>query len=94
MFFWAIFISKWAGDGYGNAYYVALLIMIPNSIPLCQNIGIEIQRAKNKHQIRSIVYLITAIINVIISIALVSLWGEIGAALGTSLTIIGGPIFL
>lgn len=93
VFFGQFFISKWAGDGYSNAYYVALLIMIPNSIPLCQNIGIEIQRAKNKHQIRSIVYLITAIINVLISVALVRLWGEIGAAIGTSLTIIGGPIF-
>ncbi|MDD4078084.1 MAG: oligosaccharide flippase family protein, partial [Bacilli bacterium] len=41
------FISFWAGSGYRVSYYVALLLMIPVTVPLIQSIGIEIQRAKN-----------------------------------------------
>lgn len=92
IFFGQYFILKWAGEGYEKAYYVALLLICPATISLCQNTGIEIQRAKNKHQVRSIVYLCMAIINVGISIWFVSLWGEVGAALGTTISIIVGPI--
>ena len=83
IFFGKYFISKWAGDGYEDAYYIALLLIVPAIVPLSQNIGIEIQRAKNKHQFRSLVYLIMALINVGLSIWFVLIWGGIGAALGT-----------
>lgn len=84
------FISIWAGEEYGSSYYVALILMTPAIIPLIQNTGIEIQRAKNKHQFRSIVYLIMAIINIIISIYLSRWWADIGAALGTMVSLVLG----
>lgn len=62
--------------------------MTPALVPLIQNIGIEVQRAKNMHQFRSIVYLIMAIINIVISIQFAKRWGEIGAALGTTISLI------
>lgn len=92
IFFGQFFISKWAGDGYENSYWVALLLMSPATVPLIQNIGLEIQRAKNKHQIRSIAYLIMAVVNVGISIWFASMWGEIGTALGTTISIVIVPI--
>ena len=82
------FIKIWAGEEYGNAYWVALLLMAPAVIALIQNIGIEIQRAKNKHQFRSIVYLFMALLNVGISIWFAILWQEIGAAIGTTISLI------
>lgn len=88
------FINVWAGTDYNNAYYVALLLIIPVTVPLIQNLGIEIQRAKNMHKFRSIVYFLIAIGNVFISIPLVQMMGEIGAALGTCLTMILGNIVL
>ncbi len=88
IFFGQFFILKWAGDGYENAYWVALLLISPAIIPLIQNIGIEIQRAKNKHQFRSIVYLIMAVLNVGISIWFAMMWGEIGAAIGTTISLL------
>lgn len=48
------FINVWAGNDYNNAYYVALLLIVPVTVPLIQNLGIEIQRAKNMHKFRSI----------------------------------------
>jgi len=88
IFFGKFFILKWAGNGYENSYYIALLLMAPAIVPLCQNVGIEIQRAKNKHQFRSIAYLGMAIINVVISIFMAMKWGEIGAAAGTTISIV------
>ena len=88
IFFGQFFIKKWAGEGYGDSYYVALLLMAPAMIALCQNIGIEIQRAKNKHKFRSIVYLFMALINVGISIWFAYLWGVIGVAVGTTISLL------
>lgn len=88
------FINVWAGADYNNAYYVALLLIIPVTVPLIQNLGVEIQRAKNMHKFRSIIYFLIAIGNVFISIPLVQMMGEIGAALGTCLTMILGNIIL
>lgn len=59
------FITKWAGEGFLDAYYLICAMALPLGVPLCQNTGIEIQRAKNKHKARSVVYLIMALINVV-----------------------------
>lgn len=84
------FIYFWAGADYGDAYYIALLLIIPVTVPLIQNLGIEIQRAKNKHQFRAIIYLIIAALNVVISIPLCKTYGGIGCAIGTALSILVG----
>ena len=44
------FMRFWGGEGYDDSYYVALFLIIPVTVPLIQNLGIEIQRAKNKHK--------------------------------------------
>lgn len=88
------FISVWAGNGYDSAYYVVLLLIIPVTVPLIQNLGVEIQRAKNMHKFRSIVYFIIALGNVILSIPLTKAYGEVGAALGTAITMILGNVII
>ena len=69
-----------------------MLLMTPMIVPLIQNIGIEIQRAKNKHQVRTCVYAGVAIINVLISIPFIKWFGPSGAALGTTISLITGNI--
>lgn len=86
------FLNLWAGEGYSDAYYISLLIMIPAIIPLSQNIGILILQAKNMHRFRSVVYILIAIVNVLISIPLAKLYGGVGAALGTALANLAGQI--
>lgn len=90
IFFGEFFIKIWAGDGYNSAYYIALILIIPVTIPLIQNLGIEIQRAKSLHKFRSIIYFFIAIANVFISIPLCKIWGGVGAAIGTALSLIIG----
>ncbi|MFE4814813.1 lipopolysaccharide biosynthesis protein, partial [Peribacillus simplex] len=89
------FISLWAGTNYTDAYYMVLLIMIPITIPLIQNIGLTILQAKNLQGFRSIVLIMIAIINVIISIKLTKSYAGIGVAIGTgSSYIIGNAIVM
>lgn len=88
IFFGKFFISKWAGGAYTEAYYVALILIVSATIPLIQNLGIEIQRAKNLHKFRSVVYLVMAIANIALSIWFCKLWGVIGVSIATAITFI------
>lgn len=94
IFFGMPFITLWAGENYARSYYMALILMIPVTIPLIQNLGIEIQRAKNQHKFRSWVYLFIAVGNVLISIPLTRLYGGVGAAIGTSIALTLGNILI
>lgn len=86
------FMYFWGGDGYADSYYVVLWLILPVTVPLIQNLGIEIQRAKNMHKARSVVCLVIAIFNVFASIPLISFFGPIGAAIGTAIALIVGNI--
>ena len=74
------FIYFWAGQGYEDAYIIGLLIMVPLTIPLIQNIGLNIIQSKNKHVFRSVMYLIIALINIVFSYFASLKWGAIGCA--------------
>jgi len=84
------FIKLWAGKDYLDSYPITLLLIIPATVPLTQNIGIEIQKAKNMHQFRSWVYILIALANLIISIPLIDRFGGVGGALGTAISLLIG----
>lgn len=95
VFFGKYFIEDiFAGTGYELSYPVALLLIFPVTVPLIQNLGIEIQKAKNMHKFRSILYFLIAIGNLLISIPLCKYYGVIGCAIGTSVTMILGNCIL
>ena len=86
------FMIMWGGADFSDSYYVALWLITPVTVPLIQNIGIEIQRAKNMHRARAIVYLLIAIGNILLSIPLIMKFGSIGAAIGTAVSLFAGNI--
>ena len=89
LFFGMAFVTcYWAGVEYGDAYYVALLLVFPASVPLIQNLGIEIQRAQNKHKFRAIVYTFMALANVVMSVFLCQWYGAVGSAVGTAISLL------
>ena len=88
------FISFYVGSGYEDAYWVAVLMMIPNMIPLVQSVCLSVIIAQNKHRFRSIVYLGIAIGNVIGTWFLMHIMGIIGAALMTGIALIIGQGFV
>lgn len=85
----------WVGPEYAESYIIACLLMLPSTIPLIQNVGLNILQAKNKYKFRVIVLMIFAVVNVCISIVLSKIYGGVGAALGTAIsTILGQVIFM
>lgn len=94
IFFGRPFINMWAGSNYDNSYPILLMLLLPLTIPLIQNTGISIQRAKNMHQFRSWIYLLIAVLNIIITIPLAKAYGGFGAAIGTSISLIIGNGFI
>jgi O-antigen/teichoic acid export membrane protein len=94
LFFGRPFINLWAGSNYDESYFIVILLTIPLIVPLIQNIGIEIQRAKNMHHFRSWIYLLIALINILVTIPLASAFEGVGAAMGTAFSLIVGNGFL
>lgn len=88
------FILLWAGDGYSEAYIIALLTMIPVAVPLLQSSGLSILQAKNMHKFRSIIFLVIAILNLILSLIWVKYWGIVGCAIATCIAYIIGPVIV
>ena len=83
------FLLLWTGEQFLGAYSMTLVIMIPLTVPLIQNLGILILQSKNKHAFRSIVYVVIALINVGVSIPLAKVYGGLGCAIAT-----GGSLLL
>lgn len=86
------FICLWAGKDYDSAYWIGMFLLGGAYVPLFQNVGIEIQKAKNKHKARSVVYLFVAILNVILTIPASILWEGVGAAGATFLSCVAGNV--
>lgn len=91
VFFGKPFIYFFGGE---RDYYIVLIMILPSIVPLTQNVGIEIQRAENRHHYRSYIYGAMAIVNLILSIYLCQIWGGIGSAVGTGLACIIANIII
>ena len=88
------FISVWIGAKYIDAYYITLMLIIPVTIPLVENAALSILDATLKRLYRSVVLVIMAVLNVLVSILLIKYIGFWGAALGTVVSLIIGHGFL
>ena len=88
------FIIWWVGNGFEDAYYVALWLIIPISFPLIQNMGLSIMQAMNKYKFKAISTAVMAIANIFISYFLAKQYGPIGCAVGTAIALIVCNIIL
>lgn len=82
------FIELWAGEGFHDAYLVAVIVMVPFTIDLIQNIGLTILKVHNRFGFRAKVYFAAAVANIALTIAFVQVWGIIGAALSTAIAML------
>ncbi|WP_143461886.1 lipopolysaccharide biosynthesis protein [Levilactobacillus enshiensis] len=88
------FINVWAGHINSQAYLLVLLMVIPALVPFSQNIGIEIQRALNMQLFRSVVYIVFAIVNIVLTTVGAIKFGLIGAAFGYIISVVCANGFL
>ncbi len=90
VFFGESFCVIWAGEDYRSSYLIAAALMVPSIIPLIQNLGISVLLARNKHRFRSVAFFIIALINFLISIPFCKLYGGLGCAIGTGISLVVG----
>ncbi|WP_440603788.1 lipopolysaccharide biosynthesis protein [Bacillus sp. GB_SG_008] len=88
------FIILWVGKEYSDAFVIAIIILVPMIVSLIQSMGGIILQAKNMQTFKSVIYAITAIVNIIISIIFAQWWGAIGCALGTAVAFTIGNIII
>ena len=84
------FVILWAGEGYAEAYNLAIITMTALVVPLTQSIGISILRAYNKQKFRAVLYIVLAILNVSLSIPAAYKWGGYGCAAVTAVFLLVG----
>ncbi|MGO2182498.1 MAG: oligosaccharide flippase family protein [Pseudoalteromonas nigrifaciens] len=86
MVFGSEFIYYWAGTEYRDSYYLTLIILSSLSIPLIQNLGLSILKAKNKFKFRAVSAFVMSIFTIILSIFLVSDYGYWGISISIAIT--------
>ena len=77
------FIILWAGEEYVNSFWIALLLMFAPYVPLMQNIGLEVQKAKNLHKARSLLYFGVSILNAVVTVPVAAYFSQDTFAPGT-----------
>jgi O-antigen/teichoic acid export membrane protein len=75
------FIYLWMGEKYSASYYCTILLMLPNTISLTQEIANTTLVALNKIKPKAIVYISSSVFNIVLSIILAQFWGVFGAAI-------------
>lgn len=89
------FMPIFAGEGYDDAYWIAVILMVPLAVPLIQSVAVNICTAKNQHKFRSIILLGVAVLNVGLTVAAIMLdGGGIGAAIASAVASIIGTGFI
>lgn len=89
-----VFIDLWVGPSYNLAYFIIIILMLAFSLDLIQNLGLVIMQAKGKYSFRAYTLIICAVLNVIISIPIIKIYGSIGTAVVTSIFVFIGNVFV
>lgn len=88
------FIHLWAGEGYDDAYIIAMLFFVPLTVPLIQNLGITVLQARNQMKFRSLLYLAISLISLGAQIPLAKYYGGIGCACAIAGALVLGQIIV
>ena len=75
------FISLWLGESYSVVYYCTVLLIFPGIFYVPQQIANTVVVVLNRVKSQGIVFVITAVVNVILSFVFGYFWGAIGCSL-------------
>lgn len=88
------FFDLWLGKLYRDCYYLTLILIIPVTFPMLQNVALSILRAQNKMGYRTVTLMCSSLINIVLSVIGIRYLGYWGAALGTAAYSIANVIFM
>lgn len=81
------FVNIWLGSGFEDVWTISIILIIPLTFTMSQNLGQAIMRAKDKHSFFAISNLAMAILNVVMSFVLSKYLSAIGIAISTAITL-------
>lgn len=89
------FISVFYGQSKEMAWVYALIIIIPMFVNMTNGILVNVLDVKNKRQIRSYALAATTVLNILLTVWFISMWGIIGAVTATAIaTTLGQILFM
>ncbi|WP_074671445.1 lipopolysaccharide biosynthesis protein [Selenomonas ruminantium] len=88
------FIHLWLGSGYDDVYIIVLLLMGPSLLELCVNVCLSVLRAKNMIGFRTMILMVTTLINAFVTVFGVREYGYFAAAIGTGISFLFGSVFV
>ena len=78
------FYKIWLGNNYSDCYYLVLILIVPVTFPMVQNVVLSVLRAKNRMIYRTVTLAVACLFNIVMTIVGIRLWGYWGAAIGTA----------
>lgn len=88
------FISVVYGESKTDAWLYTLIILIPMFVNMSNAVIINVMDIANKRLVRSLILLGTTILNIIMTVFLINIWGIIGAVIATAVSLIIGNIII
>ncbi len=88
------FIELWLGSGYEDVYFLVMILLGPALLELCINVCLSILRAKNIIGFRTVVIVLSAVLNLAISVILMKYIGYYAAAIGTACSFLFGSVIV
>lgn len=87
-------INLWVGEGFEDVYIITLILMGPALLELCVNVCLSVLRAKNMLGFRTGVLFATTVLNAVITVIGVKLFGYYAAAVGTACSFLIGSVII
>lgn len=88
------FYLLWLGEGFEDCYWLTLVLIIPVTFPMSQNVSLSILRAQNKMGYRTVTLTLSCVINIVCSLIGLKFLGYWGAAIGTACATVSNLVFM
>ena len=88
------FFVLWVGEKFVDCYLLTLILLVPVTVTMMQNVSLSVLRAKNKMGYRTVTLGISCVLNLITSLVGLYFFGYWGAAIGTAVATVSNLIFM
>lgn len=88
------FIVLWIGESYTTVYVITLILVSTFFLDLIQNLGSTIMQAQGKYKFRAYTLIVCSVLNVLISIPIIKMYGPVGTAVVTAIFVLIGNVLI
>ncbi|WP_171006874.1 oligosaccharide flippase family protein [Shimia litoralis] len=88
------FLVLWLGPEFAPAYWVMLAVLVPYTLELSGNARNIILQVKGLYWQRSAITMVMALLNIPLTLALLQIWGVVGAAISTGIAVFVGYVLI